>query len=126
MKKFKSYIFGTHFTIITNQDALKAISNKDKLEGRLMQAAEYLMQFNFIIKYHPGEENPVSGYLSREANMVVEPIHSEMEGQERRTAEKNWLFVPKEKQEELVKLSHKQRTGHLKHAKLIPYLQKRY
>ena len=96
MKKFKSYIYGTHFTIITNHNALKAISSKAKLEGRLMQAAKYLMQFNFIIKYCPGIDNPVANYLSRAANMVVEPIHNEMEDQERRMSnKKNWLLVPK-------------------------------
>ena len=127
MKKFKFYIYGTHFTIITNHNALKTISSKAKLEGRLMQAAKYLMQFDFTIKYRPGKDNPMANYLSRAINMVVEPVHDEMEDQERRTSDrKNWLFVPKNQQEELVRLSHKQRMGHLKHAKLIMFLQQRY
>ena len=49
VKKFKSYIYGMHFTIITDHNALKALKTKADLEGRLMRWAEYLMEYDFDI-----------------------------------------------------------------------------
>ena len=52
IEHFRSYIFGLHFTLITDHSALKALTNKPNLTGCLQQRADKLMEYDFIIKYY--------------------------------------------------------------------------
>ena len=50
-KTFKSYIMGTHFNVVTDHNALKALFNKASLKGQLACWADYLMGFDMDIVY---------------------------------------------------------------------------
>ena len=62
---FHPYIFGTHFTIITDHSALKAMKDKALLKGRLLRWAEFLAEYDYDIVYRAGKDNVVADYLSR-------------------------------------------------------------
>ena len=49
VKTFNLYIMGTHFTIITDHNVLKALTNKSVLEGRLARWADFLMGYDMNI-----------------------------------------------------------------------------
>ena len=65
VKTFNSYIMGTHFTIITDHNALKALTNKSVLEGRLARWADFLMGYDMNIVYRRGKDNIIANTLSR-------------------------------------------------------------
>ena len=64
VKNFKSYIYGMPFTIITDNNALKALKTKSFLEGWLIRWAEYLAKYKYEIVHKPGKDNIVPDYLS--------------------------------------------------------------
>ena len=47
VKTFRLYVMGTHFKVVTDHNALKALVHKATLEGRLAQWADFLMSLNF-------------------------------------------------------------------------------
>ena len=47
VKTFRLYVLGTHFKVVTDYNALKALVIKANLEGRLAQRADFLIDFNF-------------------------------------------------------------------------------
>ena len=51
VKTFRLYVMGTHFKVVTDHNALKALVHKATLEGRLAQWADFLMGFDFEIIY---------------------------------------------------------------------------
>ena len=51
VKTFKSYVMGTHFKVVTDHKALKALVNKASLEGWLACWADFLMGYDFEIIY---------------------------------------------------------------------------
>ena len=65
VKTINLYIKGTHFTIITKNNALKALTNKSVLEGRLARWADFLMSYDMNIVYRRGKENIIANTLSR-------------------------------------------------------------
>ena len=64
-KTFNSYNMRTHFTIITNNNALKALTNKLILEGQLAKWADFLMGYNMNIIYCRGKDNIIANTLRR-------------------------------------------------------------
>ena len=65
VKKFKSYIMSTHFKVVTDHNALKALMKKASLEGQLAFWADYLMGFDMDIVYCQGKDNVNSDTISR-------------------------------------------------------------
>ena len=65
MKTLNPYIMGTHFTIITNHNVLKALTNKFVLEGRLARWADFLIGYDMNIVYCRGKDNIIANTLSR-------------------------------------------------------------
>ncbi len=63
--KFRDYLLGRHFTIITDNNALLYVKSSAKLEaiGQRWQAA--LAEFDYTIKYRPGKHNDGADALSR-------------------------------------------------------------
>ena len=63
VKTFNLYTMGTGYTIITNNDALKALINKSVLEGRLARWADHLMGYDMKIIYHREKRQYNSQYI---------------------------------------------------------------
>ena len=65
VKKFEPYLYGVHFILETDHQALQYL-NKSKTEnGRLMRWALCLQQYSFTTRVIPGEDNVGADYLSR-------------------------------------------------------------
>ena len=54
-----------HFTIITDQMALKELKEKSVLIGQFLRRAEKLLKYNFDIVYCSGKDIIVPDFLSR-------------------------------------------------------------
>lgn len=68
IEKFRQYVDGTHFTVITDHSALQWLSKMRDPHGRLARWAMKLQQFDFDIVHRPGKSNVVADSLSRGIN----------------------------------------------------------
>lgn len=66
--KFRQYIEGYEFTVITDCSALQQVFRKENPPGRLARWAMYLSQFKFNIIHRKGTSNVVPDVLSRTVN----------------------------------------------------------
>ena len=57
IKKWKHYLLGRPFELITDHKALQWLQNTKDLEGRLARWALALQPFQFTIKYRPGSQH---------------------------------------------------------------------
>lgn len=64
-EKFRPYVEGAHFTVITDHASLKWLFNMRDLSGRLARWSVRLNQFNFNIEHRKGKFNVVPDALSR-------------------------------------------------------------
>jgi len=71
LKKFRPYIEGQAFTIITDHASLKWLMSQSDLSGRLARWALKIQGFNFQIQHRRGADNVVPDCLSR--------LHAEIE-----------------------------------------------
>ena len=64
---FQTYVFGRHFTIESDHKSLEQISMKNLADAQvhLQTMLLRLQDYDFTIKYHPGEEMVVANTLSR-------------------------------------------------------------
>lgn len=65
VKKFRAYVEGHEFEIITDHASLKWLMSKTDLHGRLARWSLKLQGFNFTIKHTKGNQNIVPDSLSR-------------------------------------------------------------
>lgn len=65
IKKFRIYIEGHDFTVVTDHASLKWLMHQKDLSGRLARWALKLQGYNFIIEHRRGRENVVPDALSR-------------------------------------------------------------
>lgn len=65
VEKFRPYIDGVHFTVITDHKALVWLHKMKDPHGRLARWAMKLQQFSFDIAHRPGKLNVVPDALSR-------------------------------------------------------------
>lgn len=73
IKKFRPYIEGYRFTLITDHASLKWLMSQKDLSGRLARWSLKLQGYDFIIKHQKGSENVVPDALSRvQCDSVVE------------------------------------------------------
>jgi hypothetical protein len=71
---FRSYLEGTHFTIISDHGCLKYLNTISSPSGRLARWACRLSQYSFDFVYKKGSENNLADGLSRiEVNSVTFP-----------------------------------------------------
>ncbi|MDD9361324.1 MAG: pol polyprotein, partial [Anaplasma sp.] len=64
-KQFRPYIFGSHFTIITDQSSLTWLMNAKNPNGRLVRWSILLQEYNATVKHRPGRKNMNADALSR-------------------------------------------------------------
>ncbi len=64
VQHFLPYLYGRHFQVVTDHQALTALMSSKTLNRRLQGMA---MQFDFEIVYRPGDENLNADGLSRQA-----------------------------------------------------------
>ncbi|OWZ09635.1 Retrovirus Polyprotein [Phytophthora megakarya] len=65
VKKFRPYLYGRAFTIITDHAALKWLMTRTTLPGRLHRWALVLQEYEFQVEYRPGSTNVEADALSR-------------------------------------------------------------
>lgn len=79
IEKFRPYIDGVHFTVVTDHSALQWLHKMKDPHGRLARWAMKLQQFSFDIIHRPGKVHTVPDALSRataELNIIeIEEKH---------------------------------------------------
>lgn len=85
-QRWRSFLFGVPFTVVTDHEALKASSTIDSKTGRLSRLAMKLMEFNITWRHKKGCKHLVPDCLSRyftpeeleqaEKESKVEPLKS--------------------------------------------------
>lgn len=70
INKFRPYIEGSHFTIITDSASLQFLRNLKDPTGRLARWALKLQQFNFTVVHRKGLQNVVPDVLSRAIELI--------------------------------------------------------
>jgi hypothetical protein len=65
IKNFRHYLYGSHFTVVTDHHALEWLQSAKDLEGRLQRWAMKLQPYDFTIKYRKGKEISNADGLSR-------------------------------------------------------------
>lgn len=76
IKKFRQYIDGYRFTVITDHASLKWLMSQKDLSGRLARWSLKLQGYDFIIKHQKGSENVVPDALSRtQCDSINELLH---------------------------------------------------
>lgn len=66
IEKFRQYIEGFDFTVITDHASLKWLMDQKDLSGRLARWSLKLQSYNFHIEYRKGSQNVVPDALSRQ------------------------------------------------------------
>lgn len=74
IKKFRSYIEGQEFIVITDHAALKWLMNQKDLSGRLARWSMKLRTFTFSILHRKGSLNVVADTLSRQNDPTIEEM----------------------------------------------------
>lgn len=77
--KYRSYIEGHEFKVITDHSSLKWLMSQKDLSGRLARWSLKLQGFNFSIEHRKGRDNVVPDTLSRihEGDSLVEAVELE-------------------------------------------------
>jgi hypothetical protein len=65
LTKFRVYLFGRHFTIFTDHQALLKIYTKPSPSGRVTRWALAMQEYDFSVVHLPGKLNAVDDALSR-------------------------------------------------------------
>lgn len=67
-RQFRPYIFGSPFTVITDQASLSWLMNVRNQNGRLIRWSLLLQEFQITLKHRPGRKNGNTDTLSRLPN----------------------------------------------------------
>ncbi|KMQ81811.1 pol polyprotein [Lasius niger] len=85
IKKFRMYIDGHSFKVVTDHSSLRWLMNQSDLSGRLARWAIKLQGYSFEIEHRKGTENVVADALSRSFEDVDDiaaidlEVHSEID-----------------------------------------------
>ena len=76
-ERFRTYVFGRHFTIESDHKSLEQISMKNLADApvRLQRMLLRLQDYDFTLKYRPGEEMAIADALSRYSPEDAPEIH---------------------------------------------------
>ncbi|WVZ19621.1 hypothetical protein V8G54_006943 [Vigna mungo] len=67
VRKWKHYLMGSHFIILTDQRSLKFLTDQRLLTEEQFKWASKLIGFDFEIRFRPGKDNIVADALSRKS-----------------------------------------------------------
>lgn len=73
IERYRGYVEGTKFTVITDCAALKWLHKLGQPTGRLARWSLRLSQFTFDVKHRPGKLNIVPDFLSRDVAAINIP-----------------------------------------------------
>ncbi|GFV19928.1 retrovirus-related Pol polyprotein from transposon 17.6 [Trichonephila clavipes] len=129
--KFRPYIFGKHFTVVTDHHSLCWLMNLKDPSGRLARWALRLQEHDFDVKYKTGKKHSDADALSRN------PVEEETETSDKFFSshdEKNdpdgklWLpVIPKHLRADILRHFHDApHRGHLCFAKTYDRIRKRF
>ncbi|GFW63671.1 retrovirus-related Pol polyprotein from transposon 17.6 [Trichonephila clavipes] len=124
--KFRPYIFGKHFTVVTDHHSLCWLMNLKDSSGRLARWALRLQEHDFDVKYKTGKKHSGADALSRN------PVEEETETPDKflavTTNGKLWLpVIPKHLRADILRHFHDAPTaGHLGFAKTYDRIRKRF
>ncbi|GFW00968.1 transposon Tf2-9 polyprotein [Trichonephila clavipes] len=124
--KFRPYIFGKHFTVVTDHHSLCWLMNLKDPSGRLARWALRLQEHDFDVKYKTGKKHSDADALSRN------PVEEETETPDKflavTTNGKLWLpVIPKHQRADILRHFHDApTTGHLGFAKTYDRIRKRF
>ncbi|GFY14175.1 retrovirus-related Pol polyprotein from transposon 17.6 [Trichonephila clavipes] len=124
--KFPPYIFGKHFTVVTDHHSLCWLMNLKDPSGRLARWALRLQEHDFDVKYKTGKKHSDADALSRN------PVEEETETPDKflavTTNGKLWLpVIPKHLRADILRHFHDAPTaGHLGFAKTYDRIRKRF
>jgi transposase InsO family protein len=65
IKEFYPYLYGFHFTLVTDHNPLTSLRGLKDIGGRLTRWMIYLQQFNFQFEYKPGKSHGNADTMSR-------------------------------------------------------------
>ena len=63
--KFYKYVYGSHFVLKTDCEALAILNGKLSSNARIARWQLYLQTFNFTVEVVSGHENGLADYCSR-------------------------------------------------------------
>ena len=78
LKAWKHYLGGRRFTVWTDHQSLQYLESSTNATPRQLRWAAWLSEFDFAIKYAPGEKNVAADAMSR----IDEPIEEEQRAEQ--------------------------------------------
>lgn len=73
LKKYRAYLVGRDFVVVTDCNALKASSNKKQLIPRIARWWLQLLEYTFTVQYRPGDRMKHVDALSRNPSISEKP-----------------------------------------------------
>ena len=73
VKTFRSFLYGQYFIIHTDHRPLMYLQDMKMIDSRLSRTLEELSEFDFLVKYCPGDQNVAADWLSRIPNPESRP-----------------------------------------------------
>ncbi|CAN6455602.1 unnamed protein product [Victoria cruziana] len=70
LKVWRHYLYGTKFDVFTDHKSLTYLFSQKKLNLRQRRWVEFLSDYDFQMRYHPGKANVVADALSRKTQMT--------------------------------------------------------
>ena len=151
VKKFRHYLYGIRFKIVTDCQAFQMTLKKKDLSTRVARWALLLQEFDFVVEHRPGTRMKHADALSRNPYVAVVTLHDEIRQaqqfddslkaiieilQERSYGDyyvdngllykgmEKHLVIPKCMENEVIKRAHA--NGHFSKRKMIEIISKDY
>ncbi|CAN6454199.1 unnamed protein product [Victoria cruziana] len=70
VKVWRHYLYGTKFDVFTDHKSLTYLFSQKELNLRQRRWVEFLSDYDFYMRYHPGKANVVADALSRKTQMT--------------------------------------------------------
>lgn len=78
VKKFRAYLFGSHFNIITDHQPLASLDKIKDSYGRIERWRLLLSEYSYTIIYRKGDKNILADELSRQTIAAIIPDRDEL------------------------------------------------